>query len=135
MNVAHVVLGIRHRKTVRSGDVRAKQLKTRTAELEFSVNTANNTINQLELPALFHATCLSLYVAESMSYPSVSLAWLLVLPSYARFWFQLTKNRIKFRSRALILRWLMLGLLWIWFMLQLCKLDLNRALKSAKLGA
>lgn len=117
--IVYVVLGIRRRQAVRSGDVRVNQFKTRTAEPELSVTAANNTINQFELPVLFYAACLSLFVTEGASYVSVGLAWLFVATRYAHAWFHLTANRIKFRSRAFILGWLALGLLWIWFALHL----------------
>lgn len=117
--IVYVVLGIRRREAVVSGEARVSQFKTRSAEPESSVTVANNIINQFELPVLFYAACLSLYVTEGASYVSVGLAWLFVATRCAHAWFHLTANRVTMRSRAFILGWLVLGLLWIWFALHL----------------
>lgn len=117
--IVYVVLGIRRRQAVVSGEARVNQFKTRSTEPGSSVTVANNIINQFELPVLFYAACLSLYVTEGTSYVSVGLAWLFVATRYAHAWIHLTTNRVKLRSRAFILGWLVLGLLWIWFALHL----------------
>lgn len=117
--IVYVMLGKRRRQAVRSGEARINQFKTRAAEPEVSVTAANSVINQFELPVLFYAVCLSLYVTEGTSYVSVGLAWLFVATRYAHAWFHLSTNRIKLRSRAFILGWMVLGILWIWFALHL----------------
>lgn len=117
--IVYVVLGIRRRQAVVSGEARVSQFKTRSAEPESSVTVANNIINQFELPVLFYVACLSLYVTEGASYGSVGLAWLFVATRFAHAWFHLTANRVMMRSRAFIFGWLVLGLLWIWFALHL----------------
>ncbi|GAA4111272.1 MAPEG family protein [Aminobacter aganoensis] len=117
--IAYVVLGMRRRQAVRAGEARVSQFRTRAAEPELSVTAANNVINQFELPVLFYVACLSLYVTEGASFVSVGLAWLFVATRYAHAWFHLTANRVRFRSQAFILGWLVLGLLWVWFALHL----------------
>lgn len=117
--IVYVVLGMRRRQAVRAGEARVGQFKTRAAEPESSVTAANNTINQFELPVLFYAACLSLYMTDGASFVSVGLAWLFVATRYAHAWFHLTANCISLRSQAFILGWLVLGLLWLWFALHL----------------
>lgn len=117
--IVYVVLGARRRQAVSSGEARINQFKTRAAEPESSITAANNIINQFELPVLFYAVCLSLYVTAGVSYVALVLAWLFVATRYAHAWFHLTSNRIKFRSRAFILGAALLALLWIWFALHL----------------
>lgn len=117
--IVYVVLGKRRRQAVSSGEARINQFKTRAAEPDTSISAANNVINQFELPVLFYAVCLSLYVTQGVAYLSVALAWLFVATRYAHAWFHLGANRIKYRSRAFIAGWLVLALLWIWFALHL----------------
>lgn len=117
--IVYGVLSARRRNAVRSGEARINQFKTRAAEPESSITAANNIINQFELPVLFYAACLSLYVTSGVSYVALGLAWLFVATRYAHAWFHLTTNRIKFRSRAFILGAVLLALLWIWFALHL----------------
>lgn len=117
--IVYTVLSIRRRHAVRSGEARINQFKTRSTEPESSVTAANNIINQFELPVLFYAACLSLYVTSGVSYVALVLAWLFVASRYAHAWFHLTANRVKYRSRAFILGALLLALIWIWFALHL----------------
>ncbi|GAA2864987.1 MAPEG family protein [Aminobacter niigataensis] len=117
--IVYVVLGLRRRQAVRAGEARVNQFKTRVAEPELSVTAANNTSNQFELPVLFYTACLALYVTDGASFVSVGLAWLFVATRYAHAWVHLTANRVRLRSLAFILGWLVLGLLWIWFALHL----------------
>ena len=117
--IVYTVLSIRRRHAVRSGEARINQFKTRSTEPESSVTAANNIINQFELPVLFYAACLSLYVTSGTSYVALVLAWLFVASRYAHAWFHLTANRVKYRSRAFILGALLLALIWIWFALHL----------------
>jgi hypothetical protein len=117
--IVYAVLSARRRNAVRSGEARINQFKTRSTEPESSVTAANNVINQFELPVLFYAACLSLYVTSGVSYVALVLAWLFVALRYVHAWFHLTANRVKYRSRAFISGALLLALLWIWFALHL----------------
>lgn len=117
--IVYVVLGQRRQQAVASGEAKVSQFKLRTSEPEMSATAANSVANQFELPVLFYAACLSLYVTEGVAYVSVALAWLFVVTRYAHAWFHLGANRIKFRRRAFIAGWLALALMWIWFALRL----------------
>ena len=72
------VLWSRRRRAVREGTTRPNQFKDRTAEPDISVSAANNILNQFELPVLFYAVCLALYVTNGVSYVALVFAWLFV---------------------------------------------------------
>jgi hypothetical protein len=117
--IVYLVLGIRRYGSVADGSAKPSEFKTRGGEPEFSVTAANNLMNQFELPVLFYVLCISLFVSNGVSYITVALAWIFVLTRYAHAYIHVTSNRLRYRSAAFRLGWLVLGVMWIWFALHL----------------
>ena len=72
----------------------------------------NNLANQFELPVLFHAVCLALFVTGGAGPVAVWLAWAFVLSRYAHAFVHVTSNRIRFRQPMFTLGFLALGAMW-----------------------
>lgn len=117
--IVYLLVGVRRRNAVLSGEARQSQFRDRTAEPPSSASAANNLMNQFELPVLFHVVCLALFVTSGVSYMTVVLAWLFVAMRYVHAFFHLGGNRVRHRSPAFALGFVMLVVLWVWFALHL----------------
>jgi len=113
------LLAIRRLSAVRAGVTKRNQFKDRSAEPEISVTVANNILNQFELPVLFHACCLALFVTNGVSIVSPVLAWLFILTRYAHALVHVTINRVRYRSRLFRAGMVLVGLMWIWLAVRL----------------
>ena len=116
--LVYIVYGVMARRryfAVRSGEAKVGQYKVRSTEPASSVTVANNLINQFELPVLFHALCLALFVTNGVNYLTLALAWIFILSRYVHAWVHLTSNRVMLRSRAFFFGAVVLLLAWIWF--------------------
>ena len=116
--IIYVLLGWRRRVAVRAG-ARPGRFKVRTEDPGISITTANNLMNQFELPVLFHAVCLALFVTDGSSYVTVALAWLFVVLRYVHAWIHVTSNNLRYRSPAFAAGFVVLFAIWIWFALHL----------------
>ena len=83
---------------------------------EPSATAARNLTNQFELPVLFFAACLSLFVTGGAGMAAVIVAWAFVLARAAHAWIHLTINRIRPRRMLFIVglainlvQWLLLA--------------------------
>ncbi|MGE0280049.1 MAG: MAPEG family protein [Rhizobiaceae bacterium] len=113
--IVYVVLGIRRRGAVESGEAVVHQFKGRYEEPARSVTVANNLMNQFEAPVLFHICCLCLYVTAGVSIFTVTLAWLFILFRYIHAYVHLTSNKIRWRNMSFRVGLLILLILWIAF--------------------
>lgn len=117
--IVYLMLAVRRRATVSSGEARPAQFKLRGSEPESSATVSNNLMNQFELPVLFHMLCLALFVTGGVSVVTVTLAWLFIALRYVHAWVHLTSNRLRLRSPVFRLGAAVLGVAWIWFALHL----------------
>lgn len=113
--VVYLVMARRRYFAVKSGEAKVGQYKVRSTEPASSVTVANNLINQFELPVLFHALCLALFVTNGVNYLTLALTWIFILSRYVHAWVHLTSNRVMLRSRAFFFGAVVLLLAWIWF--------------------
>ncbi|CAN7531390.1 MAPEG family protein [Mesorhizobium amorphae] len=113
--IVYLVMARRRYFAVKSGEAKVGQYKVRSTEPASSVTVANNLINQFELPVLFHALCLALFVTNGVNYLTLALAWIFILSRYVHAWVHLTSNRVMLRSRAFFFGAVVLLLAWIWF--------------------
>ncbi|HHZ08608.1 MAG TPA: hypothetical protein GX405_07490 [Rhizobiales bacterium] len=120
--IVYVVLSMRRRASVRSGEARAAQFKLRGAEPESSLTVSANLMNQFELPVLFHVLCLALFATGGVGAVALALAWIFIALRYAHAYVHLTSNRLRLRSPLFQLGAAVLGLAWIWFALHLAGL-------------
>ena len=108
------LLSKRRFAAVRSGSAQAAQFRENREEPPASLLVHNNLRNQFELPVLFHAVCLALYVSTADNWATVALAWIFVLSRYAHSYIHITSNRLRHRRPLFITGFLSLVGMWTW---------------------
>lgn len=115
--VVYVVMASRRIGAVKAGNARPSDFKVPSIEPEPSATAARNLTNQFELPVLFFAACLSLFVTGGAGMAAVIVAWAFVLARAAHAWIHLTTNRIRQRRMLFIVgltinlvQWLLLAI-------------------------
>ncbi|RVC58712.1 MAG: hypothetical protein EOS65_24625 [Mesorhizobium sp.] len=117
--IVYLVMARRRYIAVKSGEAKVGQYKVRTTEPASCVTVANNLINQFELPVLFHALCLALFVTNGVNYLTLALAWIFILSRYVHAWVHLSSNNLRHRSRVFFFGAVVLLLAWALFALHL----------------
>ncbi|MBZ9823412.1 MAPEG family protein [Mesorhizobium sp. CA4] len=117
--VVYLVMFKRRYLAVRSGEAKISQYKVRSTEPTSIATVANNLINQFELPVLFYALCLALFVTNGVNYLTLALMWLFIVTRYVHAWVHLDRNYVLHRSHAFFLGAGILLIAWIWFALHL----------------
>jgi hypothetical protein len=114
--VVYVVMSSRRIGAVKAGNAKPSDFKVPSIEPEPSATAARNLTNQFELPVLFFAACLSLFVTGGAGMAAVILAWAFVLARAAHAWIHLTTNRIRQRRMLFVVgltinlvQWLLLA--------------------------
>jgi hypothetical protein len=118
--LAHVALVfVRRKAAVQAGSVRISDFRENQKEPPESLFVKNNLTNQFELPVLFHACCLALFVTGGAGALAVILAWIFIASRYVHAYVHVTSNRIRFRQPAFSLGFLVLAAMWVLLALQL----------------
>ena len=117
--IVYLVMARRRYFAIKSGEAKAGQYRVRSTEPASSVTVANNLINQFELPVLFYALCLTLFVTNGVNYLTLALAWIFILSRYVHAWVHLTSNKLRHRSRVFFFGAVVLLLAWVLFALHL----------------
>ncbi|MGV1759501.1 MAPEG family protein [Rhizobium sp. A22-96] len=114
--VLYALLGLRRHTLVKAGRIRISQFRENHAadEPAESLVVRNSIANQFELPLLFHACCIVLYVTQADNLPAVILAWLFVATRYAHAFVHVTSNNLRYRSSLFALGFIVLACMWIW---------------------
>lgn len=106
------VLAMRRKKLV--GDKAALAAwRSSGTEPEPSAAAARNVANQFELPVLFYAVCLALYVVNGASWLAVLVAWVFVASRVAHAVIHLGSNRIAQRMPAWLVGFVAVAVLWL----------------------
>lgn len=108
----YALLGLRRGAAVRAGRARISQFRENLNEPQDSLFVRNSLANQFELPVLFHAACLALFVAGAAGAWAVVLAWLFVVSRYVHAFIHVTTNRIRLRQPAFASGFAVLVVLW-----------------------
>jgi len=108
----YVLLGMRRRQAVMSGETRISSFRENQNEPPSSLFARNNLENQFELPVLFHACCLAMFVTGAAGMWAVVVAWLFVVSRVAHTAIHVTSNRVRFRQPAFLAGFLLLGVMW-----------------------
>ena len=74
-----MVVSARRLGAVKAGTAKVSDFKVPSIEPEPSATAARNLVNQFELPVLFYAACLSLYVTGGAGTVAIVAAWAFVL--------------------------------------------------------
>lgn len=114
--ILYALLGWRRRILVQAGRIRISQFRENHAadEPAESLVVRNSIANQFELPLLFHACCIVLYVTQADNLPAVILAWIFVATRYAHAFVHVTSNNLRYRSPLFALGFVVLAGMWVW---------------------
>ncbi len=110
---------VRRKEAVQGGQAKVSDFRENRNEPAASLFVRNNLANQFELPILFHACCLALFVTGGAGMLAVILAWVFALSRWVHAWIHVTSNRIRYRQPAFTLGFLVLGVMWVLLALQL----------------
>lgn len=114
--ILYALLGWRRRCLVRDGQMKLAQFRENhaTGEPAESLVVRNSIANQFELPLLFYACCIVLYVTQADNLPAVILAWIFVATRYAHAFVHVTSNNLRYRSSLFALGFIVLIGMWVW---------------------
>lgn len=110
----YALLGQRRAKMVRAGKIAKSDYRENRDEPAESLAVKNCLANQFELPVLFYACCILLYVTEADNLVAVALAWLFVALRYAHAAIHVTSNDLRYRSPIFAAGYLALAAMWVW---------------------
>ena len=112
--ILYMLLGYRRRKLVEAGKVRGSNYRENRDEPVESLVVKNCLANQFELPVLFYACCVLLYITEADNLPAVVLAWIFVALRYMHAFVHVTSNNLRYRSPLFAAGYVVLGAMWLW---------------------
>ena len=110
----YMLLGIRRAKLVREGRLDKSEFRENRGEPAESLVVKNALANQFELPVLFYACCILLYITEADNLAAVGLAWLFVVLRYAHAFVHVTSNDLRYRSPLFAGSYVVLAGMWAW---------------------
>ena len=111
----YIVLGVRKSRAVKNGLVDRKVASLNTQAWTDDVIKVSNCItNQFEVPMLFYALTMVVFLTNSVSPVVVSLLSLFVLSRYVHAYVHITSNYVPYRFRAFLLGVLILLLMTVW---------------------
>lgn len=117
--VLYLLLSARRMRAVREGRARPEQFRENREEPADSLLVRNSIANQFELPMLFYAVSILLYLVDADNPVTVAGGWLFVALRYAHAYVHVTSNRLRYRRPLFIAGMLVLVLLWVWLALWL----------------
>jgi hypothetical protein len=109
----YALLVFRRAAVVRSGKVERIAFRENLAEPEESRVVNRAIANQFELPVLFYAVSVLLFITEADNIVAVVLAWLFVVARYVQAGMQLSGN-LPLRRLFFMLGFVSLFLMWLW---------------------
>ena len=114
--ILYALLGLRRRSAVKAGKIRQSQFRENYAadEPAESLVVRNSLANQFELPVLFYACSIALFVAQADNLPAVILAWIFVASRYAHALVHVTSNNLRYRSPLFAIGYIALAGMWGW---------------------
>ena len=98
----YMVVSVRRVGAIKAGTAKVSDFKVPSIEPEPSATAARNLVNQFELPVLFYAACLSLYVTGGAGTVAIVAAWAFVLARAVHAYVHVTSNRVRLRRRLFI---------------------------------
>jgi hypothetical protein len=110
----YLLLSMRRMRAVRQGQARPEQFRENREEPTESLVVKNAIANQFELPVLFYAVSILLYLVDADNPVTVAGGWLFVALRYAHAYVHVTSNRLRYRRPLFIAGFAVLGLLWLW---------------------
>ncbi|MGJ8572563.1 MAG: MAPEG family protein [Hoeflea sp.] len=115
--VIYLVVSARRIGAIKAGTARTSDFKVPSIEPEPSATAVRNLSNQFELPVLFFAASISLFVTGGAGLAALVTAWAFVLARAVHAYVHLTSNRVMLRRRLFIVslvinlvQWLLLAI-------------------------
>ena len=112
--VLYGLLGLRRSAAVKAGRAKVEQFRENRDEPSESLVVRNAIANQFELPVLFYAVSIILFMTQADNLPAVIMAWIFVAARYGHAYVHVTSNNLRYRSPLFALGFLALAGLWIW---------------------
>jgi len=112
--ILYYMLSKRRMAAVRDKGFDPRQFKENLSEPAESVLVHNNLKNQFELPVLFHAGVLAIFISNADNIITIALAWIFVLSRYAHSYVHITSNRLLLRRPLFMVGFLATVLMWGW---------------------
>ncbi|QEE46708.1 hypothetical protein FVA81_19800 [Rhizobium sp. WL3] len=109
----YALLVVRRAAVVRAGKVERIAFRENLAEPEESRVVNKAIANQFELPVLFYAVSVLLFMTEADNFVAVVLAWFFVVARYVQAAMQLSGN-LPLRRLSFMLGFVALFLMWLW---------------------
>ncbi|WP_028749935.1 MAPEG family protein [Rhizobium mesoamericanum] len=110
----YVLLAYRRQNLVQAGKVRRSNYRENRDEPPEGLFVKNCLANQFELPVIFYACCVLLYITEADNLAVVVLAWLFVALRYLHALVHVTSNDLRYRSPLFAAGYVVLGCMWLW---------------------
>ena len=110
----YMLLSYRRQKLVRGGKIRRSNYRENRDEPAEGLVVKHCLANQFELPVLFYACCVLLYMTEADNLVAVVLAWIFVASRYLHAFIHLTSNNLRYRSPLFACGYVVLGAMWMW---------------------
>ncbi|MEM6464409.1 MAG: MAPEG family protein [Pseudomonadota bacterium] len=110
----YVLVSRRRISAVRAGRANASDFRVPIVEPEPTQTVARNLVNQFELPGLFYAVCIILYMVNGVNDATLLLAWVFVLSRIAHSWVHVTSNDMRLRRPIFAVGYIINGILWLW---------------------
>ncbi|WLR93349.1 MAPEG family protein [Shinella zoogloeoides] len=110
----YLLLSSRRVGAVKEGRARPDQFRENREEPAESLVVKNAIANQFELPVLFYAVSILLYLVDADNPVTVAGGWLFVALRYAHAYVHVTSNRLRHRRPLFIAGLLVVMLLWVW---------------------
>ena len=115
----YFLISKRRIEAIKAGSAKSSRFRENLVEPPESRFVRNNLANQFELPVLFYTLCIALFVTNGVTLFAVTLAWLFVASRYIHCRIHTTTNRIRHRRPIFIIGWLLIGVMWVIFALQI----------------
>ncbi|WP_233135943.1 MAPEG family protein [Agrobacterium vaccinii] len=115
----YVLLFLRRKKFTFTSREAIQRFRDVGEESEQSKLVNKNLANQFEMPMLFHAVCLLLYITDADNIATIILAWIFVAGRYAHSYVHVTSNRLRYRAPAFAISFASLILMWGWMIVWL----------------
>ena len=115
----YCLLFIRRKKYTFLNADAARRFRDAGEEARESQLVNKNIANQFELPVLFHAACLLLYITDADNIVTIFLGWIFVISRYVHSYVHVTSNRLRYRAPAFTVGFAALVCMWGWMVVWL----------------
>lgn len=110
--VIYGVVSSRRVAAIKAGQAKPSDYRVPIVEPEASATAARSLINQFELPVLFYAACILLFVLGAAGPAAVAAAWGFALARIGHAYVHVTSNRLRLRRPLFVTSFAFAFILW-----------------------